>query len=255
MAVESTPPAPGVPGVPAGSPPVKPVATVNPPVAPVANGGPVVGSPPAKPLFGGNVGGRPLPPGMRRGSPEHLQLQRDKDAQRKRDARVAKAAALPPPPLPPSTAPVSESVAGAPDAAAMSLGGEDSFAAVEWLAADFDACSPEIVELLEAWAVESNTSLAAEGGLPEKVVRQIERDSAFPKGSKDSLRRTSPAMLAKFANAVKLPVTLKPYISGIPSVAIIAIGQFKLRSEIRRLIEEDRKLKAAAKSEQGQTSG
>ena len=47
-------------------------------------------------------------------------------------------------------------------------------------------------------------------------------------------------------------LTLKPYVSGLPSVAVILIGQFKLRGEIKRLIEADKNQKAeSAKVESG----
>ena len=122
----------------------------------------------------------------------------------------------------------------------------------QWTAADFDGAAPEVIELLESWIIESNTQLATEGGLPAPVVRKIAADSAFPKGSKESLRRTSPALLAKFANAVSLPVAVKPYIAGLPSVAVIILGQWRLRGKIRELIEEDRKAKAdSGKAESG----
>jgi hypothetical protein len=204
-----------------------------------------------KPPFGGNVGRKAveLPAGIKPGSPEHEQWKRDKEAKRKRDERAAQKSVTPPPPLPPSTAPLPETVALSVAAPGGPVAGDDGVASLDWLAADFNGCAPEVIELLEAGIIESNSKLASEGGLPEKVVRKIAADSAFPKSSKESLRRTSPEMLAKFANTVRLPVTLKPYISGLPSVAVILLGQFRLRGEIRRLIEEDKSFKAQSAKE------
>ena len=203
-------------------------------------------------MFGGNVGRRVRPDGLKSGSPEALAADRERDAKRKRDERAAKSAATPPPALPSSAAPMAESLATSPVAPGGAAGFDGPAPLADWVASDFNSAAPEVIELLEAWIVNSNTELASEGGLPDKVVRKIAADSAFPRSSKDSLRRTSPDLLAKFANTVRLPLTLKPYVSGLPSVAVILIGQFKLRGEIKRLIEEDKKQKAeSAKAESG----
>jgi hypothetical protein len=220
-----------------------------------ANAGGVAGS--SKPLFGGNVGRKPRSDGLKPGSPEAIAADRAKNAERMRRARAEKAAATPPPPLPAAGAPgvaAPQSVSGQAQNPGDPLGlppGVDGVSPLaDWTAEDFNGAAPEVIELIEAWCIESDTALAAEGGLPEKVVRKIAADAAFPKSSKESLRRTSPAMLAKFANAVKLPGTLKPYIAGLPSVAVIVIGRLKNRAEIRKLIEEDRKLRAEASKPQ-----
>lgn len=245
MAVQETIPAKsGVPGVPAGSAPSQPVAQPNSPGPAGANSG--APPSPAKLPFGGNVGRKAviLPAGMVEGSPEHLQWKRDKEAARKRKERADKKLVTPPPVLPPSTAPITDAAPGPADSQSLPVFTDAPVPVVEWLPADFNDCAPEVVELLESAIIEYNTSLAADGGLPKKVVDKIAVDSSFPRGSKDSLRRTSPAMLAKFANSARLPVALKPYVSGVPSLFIIGVGQWKMVREIKRLIEEDKKLRS-----------
>lgn len=237
--------APGLPGLRDGTTPTDGVATKP---APVADGG-LGGN--KKPLFGGNVGkkpGKPLPPGMVAGSPEHEQWKRDNEAQRKRDERAAKAAALPPP-LPPASSPVGET----PMDTMPPSSGFDPVPLVApdvvWRAEDFNDCAPELVDLAEAWRVNSRTKQAVDGKLLPKVVKEIAADTAFPASVKKSLSRTSPATLADFFNSIGVPIRFKKYVTTAPLMIYLIVRDMAVGSRIDKLVsdqnEEALKAKAA----------
>jgi len=234
MAEPTFTPAPGLPGVPAGSPTPQPVAT---PGVPVAPGGPAGAPVPiAKPLFGGNVGKQFRKDGLKAGSPEARAAIRAKDVARKRLDRATKAAAIPPPPLPASDSPLPDTLAmpGAPEAGV--LGGQLVDPVVLWTPEDFRGAATELVELAEAWRIDAHTRRAVAGKLPRKVVEEVAKDAAFPPGSKRSLSTSSPVTLAKMFNALRVPISLKAVITTAPALVYIIVRDLQTGSRIEKLI-------------------
>ena len=235
----------GLPGVSAGKtsaglPPANGVATAD----PGSPGGknPV---PPAKKLFGGNVGKKQRADGLAPGSPEALQADRDADAKRKRDARAAARAAEPPAALPAVPPPAVESLGSTPAPAADALGTGAALPVAGWAAQDFRECAGELIELAESWRVDEHTKNALAGKLPAVVVEKIKGRASFPAGSKRSLRESSPETLARMFNALSVPTMFKPYVSAFPALVYIVVRDLQTGAEIKRLVKENEKFTAS----------
>jgi hypothetical protein len=195
---------------------------------------------PAPPsAFGGNPTGRTRKDGLKPGSPEAAEADRKRNAERMANKRAAERAAAPPPALPASTAGTS-AVLSNPGATTIPV--VDGFAeppSVGWLAEDFKQVAPDTIDLLEQWRVSDKISIAEEGKLSAAVVRQIEKDAAFPAPAKRSLQSSSPAALAKLFNSLNVPVALKSYITTCPTILYLIVRDIQQRSEIRKLIQSE----------------
>ena len=235
-----------LPGVPVGSAPAQPVAATK-PVAETAGLAGGAAAPAKKPLFGGNVGKKAT--GYKPGSPEAVAAARAADAARKREARAKEKLITPPPALPAGAPPAVETVAATPDAAALPLAGDGLDPVLAWTPDDFRQCAAELVELCEAWRVDSHTKRAAEGKLPAPVVKEIASGAAFPPGSKKSLSTSSPVTLAKMFNALKVPLAVKPVITTAPALAYIIVRDLQTSARIEKLIAEHKEhVEAAGKN-------
>lgn len=237
---KTPPPAPGVPGVPAGSPPVAPVAGGNAPVEIPK----LAVSDVAKqtvPLFGGLRGGRPRLDGLKPGSPEARDADRRKNSERMAANRERERRAKEPPALP------ARAAGALDDPGAQTIPVVDGLGldpVVQWAPEDFRQVAVDCVELAEAWRVDAHTKTAAAGHLPRAVVEEIARDAAFPKGTKNSLSNASPATLAKMFNAMKVPLALKSVIATAPALTFLIIRDFQLTAKIERLVAADKSEKA-----------
>ena len=219
-----------VPGVPAGTTPVAPVANAP---SPGADAGLAVPPAPSPVKFGGNPTGRTRHDGLKSGSPEALEADRKKNAERMRLVREKTAAEKVPPPLP-------SAVPGAAGEGATRIAVADGFidvASVGWTAEDFKQVAPSTIELVEQWRVSAAIDLAEEGKLTGSVVKKIASDAAFPGPAKRSLQDTSPAALAKLFNTLNVPTAMKAYITTCPTILFLIVRDFQNRSEIRKLIE------------------
>jgi hypothetical protein len=227
----------GVPGVPVGSPPAKPVAQ-----GPAASqdSGLAGGKDPAKKPFGGNAGRKTRADGLKPGSTEALAADRAADAKRKRDDREARRLAAPPPPLPSGPPPSLESVSVQGDAPVGALAGGEGDPVLLWTSEDFRQCAVELVELAEAWRVDCHTKQAGAGKLPAPVVQEIARGATFPAGSKKSLSTSSPVTLAKMFNSLRVPLVVKSIISTAPALAYIIVRDFQTSARIEKLIAEQK---------------
>lgn len=232
------PPAPGVPGVSTGSAPAGVVASVKPPVeTPRLHSSNDASQ--TVPLFGGHRGGKKRADGLVNGSPEAIEADKRKNAERMRLAR-AKAAELRP------VAPLPSREPGMVDAPATTIPVMDGLpgdAVLQWTAEDFRQVAVDCVELAEAWRVDAHVQHAKAGKLPRPVVEEIGRDAAFPRGTKNSLSNSSPATLAKAFNAMNVPIALKSVITTAPALVYVIIRDFQLQSKIERLIEADKEQK------------
>lgn len=232
------PAAGGLPGVPVGKSPVAPMAAGK-PVDSLAGLGGGKGDSEKKP-FGGNVGKKIRADGLKPGSPEALAADRVADAARKREARAKEKLVTPPPPLPSGTPPPVETLAATPETAGLPLAGLPVDPVLNWTADDFRQCAAELVELAEAWRIDSHTKNAAEGKLPAAVVKEITNGAAFPPGSKKSLSTSSPVTLAKMFNAIKVPLAVKPIITTAPALVYIIVRDLQTSSRIDKLIAEQK---------------
>jgi hypothetical protein len=147
--------------------------------------------------------------------------------------------AAPPPALPAST-PGTSAVLSNPGATTIPVvDGFQEPASVGWLAEDFKQVAPDTLDLLEQWRIADKVSLAEEGKLSGAVVRQIEKDAAFPAPANRSLQSSSPAALAKLFNTLNVPVALKSYITTCPTILYLIVRDMQQRSEIRKIIQSE----------------
>ena len=232
-----------VPGVPAGTNPTPPVGNAPSPGANAGLGVPTTSSPVK---FGGNPTGRTRNDGLKSGSPEALEADRKKNAERMRLARE-KVAAEKLPAVLPSAAPgtASEGATKIPV-----LDGLADVASVGWTAEDFKQVAPSTIELIEQWRVSAAIDLAETGKLTGAVVKKIASDAAFPAPAKRSLCDTSPAALAKLFNTLNVPVAMKAYITTCPTILFLIVRDFQNRSEIRKLIEMSREPKVEGREQE-----
>ena len=225
-----------LPGVPMGESPAQPVAPAKPAGghAGLAGGAPAV---PAKP-FGGNVGKKTRADGLRPGSPEAIEADRKRDAERKRQERAAKAQITPPPALPAGAPPPVAAMETAADAAAGFVADSAVDPVAAWTPDDFRQCAVELVELAEAWRIDCHTKRAVAGKLPAPVVKEIAGGAAFPAASKKSLSTSSPVTLAKMFNSLKVPLAVKPIITTAPALAYVIVRDLQTSARIEKLIAE-----------------
>ncbi len=178
--------------------------------------------------------------GLKSGSPEAISADRDRDAERKRRERAEKRAAETPPTLPVGAPPALDALENPTEA----LAGHDAVTVVDPVGActadDFRGAAVELVELAEAWRIDTRTRQAAVGKLPRPVVEEIGKAAAFPPGSKKSLSNSSPATLAKMFNSLQVPVALKSVVSAVPALAYIIVRDIQTGARIEKLITEDK---------------
>ena len=238
---------------PAPAPPLPGMSTGSPPPAPVANGGPPatlggLGSPAPvlqRPeLFGGLRGGRPRKDGIKSGSPEAVEADRKKNAERmarnRERERLANPAALP------SAAP---GVAGAPAPPVGDLALPMPGAVAEWTAEDFREAAPELVELTEAWRVDTHTKHAVAGKLPRRIVEEIAKDAAFPPGSKRSLSSASPQTLAEMFNALSVPLSFKKIVTLAPALVYVIVRDLQVGGRVQKMIADENERQAVPAQE------
>lgn len=233
-------PSPDLPGVRTGNPDA-PGVPVTP--APPLGDRPSDGTPGKLP-FGGNVGRKPRADGLKPGSPEAIEADRKRDADRKRRERAEKRAATAPPVLPAATAPLpldppapgapvdipqdGGAVAPAPDP----VGG--------WTAEDFTYAAPELVELAEMWRVNQRTKEAVDYGFPRPVVEEYAKRTAFPPKAKASLSKSSAPVLADLFNTLKLPLKLKPAVATFPALVFLIARDFMIGREMAGQAAEEK---------------
>jgi hypothetical protein len=220
-----------------------PVANGNPP-GPAAPVVPPVPAAISAPLFGGFRGGRKRKDGLKPGSPEALQVDRDKNAARMRDKRAAKSTAATPAPLPPAlpgatlpladagtekTLPPLPGVAGVPALEAPAL-------ALAWEARDLLPVTENGVPILEEFASRQIVFKARRARLPAEIVTEIERDCKWPDKSKKMLAETSGALAAKYLNKAGISAEYKVEVNFSIAVLNIAANHLSILRRLDKLI-------------------
>ena len=176
-------------------------APENPPtppaVAPLGNGNASSVAPPspgaqvAAPLFGGLRGGRPRKDGLAPGSPEAIEADRKKDAERKRRQREQQPKPEPPP-LPSATA-----VPAAGSLGALRPAIEGSPAA-PWDPKMLQPLFDQLVPTVEKVSVGQITRRARVARIPEEIVKVIETDAAWSPVAKTAIESSGPQVAAKW---------------------------------------------------------
>jgi len=225
---------PSVPGVPAGKTLAPPLVTTPPPGEPARLPSNPDAAKKSVIAAGGNKGGRPRNDGLVPGSAEAIEKDRLADAERKRNERARASAAKLPPPLP---SPETQNSAPAPSSGLASP--VVATEGLEWVPADLQQIAPELIDLLETLDVTDQISLATEGKLPDRVVSQIGKDAAWPVPTKQTLRNSSPATLAKVFNALSVPLAFKPYVTTCPLVVYLYLRRVQNLEAIKKLIAEE----------------
>lgn len=205
-----------------------------------AAGAPLVPAVSSMPLFGGFRGGRKRKDGLKPGSPEAIQADRNKDAKRKRDERAALSAAAQPSPLPAAvvnlTSPPAVGPGPAPVGALAPGPGVEMSAFVPW---DGKALLPvfeQAIPLAEELALRAVVKKARSARLPEKVLDEIEKDSAWPMRSKKLLEESSAQLAAKYLNKGGISAEYQPEIVfGVALCAVVA-GHAKVLRRLDKLI-------------------
>jgi hypothetical protein len=242
MAHDATPP---LPGTDSGTPPPKtspaPVAggTVGAPAANVDSGN---NARPRVELFGGLRGGRKRKDGKIPGSPEALEADRAKDAERKRLARERDRLANPEiiPAAIPASAPQSNPPAqNNSPAKADSLGvvaGVENFETVAWLAKDVEPLVNELVELTEELCQTAINTRCKKAKLPIEIAREIEHDARWATRAKAMIKQGGADLFAQLMNKSQIPLAIRPYIMITIGSLQIAIGQMKILKRLDLLI-------------------
>jgi hypothetical protein len=198
----------------------------------------VVGSSNGKLPFGGNVGRKLRTDGYKGGSPEAIAADRAKDAARKRMDRVARAAALPPPPLPPAPGSAPAPVGGSLPAAGFDPGlgmglPVDDF--IPWTAADLEPLFSEgVVALGEELWLNEFLKKAFLNNLPPAVIKKMRDDGKFSDTGKKLLIKGGAADLARYLNEQRVSNRYKSSSQWIFGCLIISAGcasKLKARNE------------------------
>jgi hypothetical protein len=205
--------------------------------APGPTGGQIPVAAPAPPAaFGGNPTGRTRKDGLKPGSPEAIEADKKYNRERMAAKRATEKSTALPPALPASTAATSAVLSSPGQTSIPVVDGAQDVAPMDWLPDDFKQVAPDTLDLLEQWRIADKVSLAEEGKLSGPVIKQIEKDAAFPATAKRSLQSSSPAALAKLFNALHVPIALKSYITTCPTLLYLMVRDMQQRSEIRKLI-------------------
>ena len=192
--------------------------------------------------YGGLRGGRAREDGLVPGSAEAIKADRDKDAKRKRDQRVAKKAAEPAPL--PSAAPGVPGPAPTPGAPVAGLPGAPLSApvSVPWLPQDCQGLNDQVVALTEGYMVRSVTEKATEAKLDKDFVKELSNDSQFPPEAREGLKKSGPAVWSHLFNWIGLPSGLKDPIVLAPAITQIVVHHFQVLNRLDAYIADLKKL-------------
>lgn len=91
---------------------------------------------------------------------------------------------------------------------------------------------------LEKWLVSRIGAKAAKARLPADLVKEIEKDAAFPGPAKAALVTTGPICVAKWLNQAGIGAENAPEVILATAVASIAASQFMLSARLDNLVKE-----------------
>lgn len=205
-----------------GSPPNPPP---NPPAAPNAASLAV--------KFGGNVGGRPRKDGLVPGSPEALEADRAKARERMRRKRaLEKTAAV----LAQTQSAAPDAPPGLPPAPGDSPAPAPGGPGVPW---DPGLVKPIFEQLIPACEKYAQGRLVAKAGklaAPPELIREIERDAAWPAPAKAALVSAGPICAAKWLNQSGIGAENAPEVILGTALATLVAHHLALSAKLDRLI-------------------
>jgi hypothetical protein len=183
-----------------------------------------------------------LPPG----SPEAEEADKKRDSERKRAVREKAALVAEPPALPSMATPGPGPGPASPGAGSTPAPGEAVALdpAIPWDPATLKPIFEELIEGAEQSRVEKLRNMAIQGGLSDKLVQEIARDSRYSPVAKRTMALTAPNVTAKALN--RIGVSGKYSDEAILLTALI--GNFvqgrRLQSKLQKLIEQTAAKKA-----------
>jgi hypothetical protein len=191
--------------------------------------------------FGGNPTGRETRFKFPAGTPEGDKERRDDDAARKKAARAIARNLVAPPPLPSAGAPVPGSQPAPGAVVAPGLPNPPIEPFILWKAEDVQASIDELVELSEAKRIEDFIAIAKEAKLPEKLIRMIESDAAYPASSKKGLKESLAACVAKWLNRAGISARNKEETLILFHVATIRLHGRRMKAHLLEVIDEQKR--------------
>jgi hypothetical protein len=226
-----------------------PHQATNPPVA--GNGAPgqaqpLPAAPSAKdtaPRFGGLRGGRKRKDGLVPGSPEALEADRKKDADRKARNRATKQAD--PAPLP-SAVPGQVAPGAPPDAAPGGVLGSEADAPLPWQPEALQPIFDELVPLAESVDIKGIIEKAHKAKLPGELIHRIETDARWPELSKKGVLMSAPKVSAKLLNMTGISAEHQDTALLLTSVAAILASRNRVCSRLDKIIQQIQRPRPAA---------
>jgi len=230
MAEETKPPG-GTGGPPTGQVAPGPAGTNLPPVAPATSAQASV------PLFGGFRGGRKRADGLIPGSPEAIEADRKKDAERKRLERSTTTKLDEPAALPSATATVTNPNTATPGAQSPAIALQAA-PAVPWQADMLRSLSDELINTAEAARIAQVAGKIKEAELPEKIAREVMKDVPYKPVYKKMLMLSTPEVAAKGLNKLGISAEYKDEVTFVTSLAAILLQGRTLNAKLDELIAE-----------------
>ena len=206
-------------------------------VAPVGNGG--AGAMPAPggsakdtaPRFGGLRGGRKRADGLVPGSPEAVEADRKKDADRKKKQRAQE-----PSPLPSINRPTNEGAPSAPGDGLGTLPGAQGAAFVPWAPDTLKPVFEQLLPAIEQVTVHQVTVRAAKARLPGEIVKEFGADAKWSGPARKALELSAPQLSAKWLNKLGVSADNQPEIVFATAVTSILASHVLLLRRLDKLI-------------------
>lgn len=201
------------------------------------------------PLFGGKRGGKTRQDGLVPGSLEAIEADKKKDRERKAAARAVAAKLVAPPPLP-AAAPGMVAAPVPPPAGAEPVSVNSAVETVAtWTADDLREVFDELVPAAEEELTGRLLKKAQTANLPEKLVKEIGKDSAWSSTTKKALVIGGSSVSAKYLNKSGISSEYKSEVVLALALTRIATSHLKMSRRLDALILEQRKANLAAQAE------
>jgi hypothetical protein len=218
-----------------GTPPPAPAA---PPVAGDAKGGPPGGPPPGSaakvtaPKFGGLRGGKGRKDGLVPGTPEAVEADRKRDAERKRKERQPDPAPLPGAARPPEGVFCSPS---APGDALAAVPGPEGAPVVPWDAAQLKDVFGLLIPAAEELSLAQVRGKCQKARLPVEVIREIEADCKWKDQTRKGFEFSGPRVAAKWLNRFGVPSGTQDEIVFLTCAAIVLKSHIQVLKRLDEL--------------------
>ncbi len=196
----------------------------------------------------GVVRGRQRQDGLPAGSGAAAAADRERERLRKQQQRSAKRAAEPPPPLPPAVASPAQLSPAAPGAVPPLAGPQTPSGILPpgaalvaeppilWAGGDLAPVTDALVPLLEEIQHDKKLSKLRKAKIDAGVIKEIERDFAWPEKSKLMLSRTGASLGAKWLNKAGLSAAYKDEVNFGVALLVILRCEASVNRRLDKLI-------------------